>query len=241
MFYSKDRRGNCSCSIVCYRLLCAAVLLVNITVASLYCDKTFIKIPNKDVLFTPFFIVTPILGIILLSEITLWILCVLINKNLVETTISIVVLTYNFSVMIVVMVHEKNTTMYGTFTILFTILIACNILTLLCVILSIFIELNIIPDSDFDMTLPRSTNEIDVVVPKWTTIKPTTVFNDEVTNDNLDCDICMDNAKNVIFVCGHYIYCDICAEKIYETNKTCPLCKQYICPMFKVVVLAIDD
>ena len=45
--------------------------------------------------------------------------------------------------------------------------------------------------------------------------------------ENLQCVVCYDNPKNVIFKeCHHMVVCKQCYEKLRK--KTCPICKQRI-------------
>lgn len=43
-------------------------------------------------------------------------------------------------------------------------------------------------------------------------------------NPDIECIICMVNAKNRIFNCGHYYCCDVCASRITK----CPICREVI-------------
>lgn len=74
----------------------------------------------------------------------------------------------------------------------------------------------------------------DIVVTKyivmWTSSKPVLVFNND--DDDVECNICLENNKNVIYACGHYICCDRCSENICRKTRFCPLCKQIMCPMY---------
>ena len=48
-------------------------------------------------------------------------------------------------------------------------------------------------------------------------------------NEQLECQICMDKPKNMIFTCGHF-FCMGCAERM----ETCPTCKRPVTGRFRV-------
>lgn len=48
-------------------------------------------------------------------------------------------------------------------------------------------------------------------------------------DDNEECIICFDKPKNtVFFTCGHYNCCNECASMIFNTKKSCPMCRTKI-------------
>jgi predicted DNA-binding antitoxin AbrB/MazE fold protein len=48
-------------------------------------------------------------------------------------------------------------------------------------------------------------------------------------NSILECMICMDKNKEIVFAkCGHYVCCEDCSLKIFKTTKKCPICRSKI-------------
>lgn len=199
----------------------------DITTISDYCDGN-----------NALYVISPFLCIILLTELFIWVLC-LYNK-IYTTFAPVVVLSYNFAILFVAIKYPNSTTHVTMFVAILILLLVGNFCSVLYMIKTSCME--VIAQAEANANSNANTNtdtdsdntDVEAMIPKWTLTKPTTIFNNDDDIDETDCDICISNKKNVIFVCGHYVYCNVCVEKIYENNQSCPLCKKHICPMYEV-------
>ena len=56
-----------------------------------------------------------------------------------------------------------------------------------------------------------------------------------ITNENLDCSICMDRTRNsVIRSCNHFVTCYECAKLLFNRKDPCPLCRKRIDDVIRV-------
>ena len=59
-----------------------------------------------------------------------------------------------------------------------------------------------------------------------TQIQEKVTFEKIYENDETECIVCMENEHDVIlFKCGHYCLCNVCATKIKESSGKCPMCR----------------
>jgi hypothetical protein len=64
---------------------------------------------------------------------------------------------------------------------------------------------------------------------KWVTEKPNQIY--ENIND-IDCLVCTEKPKSVIFNCGHLYCCKECSIDLWNGSKLCPICRTNLKSMF---------
>lgn len=172
------------------------------------------------------------------------------------STLCIIVLSYNLSLMVAVVVNENNKKLVGPFTILFCSLIAVNVYAFLYTLFSMCCKkpltnttVNTAANTEANTAAAIAALSAEIAsvgaeiaavnaeiaslqfianATLWTSTKPEVIFDDK---DENECVICNTNIKNVIFACGHYTCCSTCITRI---NKKCPVCRSNICPMYMV-------
>jgi len=85
-----------------------------------------------------------------------------------------------------------------------------------------------VPSSDISFAQSKNTffyrvKKGNIKVVEEAPVEHVTIYEDE---DELDCIICMDGPKAIVFIpCGHYSVCKVCSSKL--ENK-CPICRSKI-------------
>lgn len=215
---------------------------------------------NKDALSAPSFVTSLVFnGYAVLFAVL--ILCVVMlcvenfKKKLLSAILFLSVFVYNFAVVLAALSRDDHTESHLMFRPLFIALVIINGLGFLVLTAAIWVVVyepnlqticspsapTVLPSvPTVPPSVPAQTITSGAPMPittrgtKWTTIKPSAIFRDGSGGNDKECGICMTNNKNVIYACGHFVCCDVCSEHIYRNTRICPLCKQMLCPMYKV-------